>query len=184
MPLLSFVLDIDRDTVVNQLCTVVVPPLFAYIGLLCIMGDKIANQLLRRDTYGNKAIKIRMYGIVRTGIVGFLLLFIVAYFLIYRVWEMAFFFAFALLGYAWVKGYTYCVHLDYTYRHIRFCTPRKTLLIPFESVSKMCWETRRGAIAYTLVIYYNVNAKIYLSSSSFVGLTKLKSTYDTRKYKK
>ena len=184
MPLLSFVLDIDRDTVVNQLCTVVVPPLFAYIGLLCIMGDKIANQLLRRDTYGNKAIKIRMYGIVRTGIVGFLLLFIVAYFLIYRVWEMAFFFAFALLGYAWVKGYTYCVHLDYTYRYIRFRSFKKTLLIPFENVSKMCWETHRGQIASTLVIYFNHDAKICLSSSDFVGLTKLKTFYDSEKFKK
>ena len=184
MLLLSLGSSLDRDAVVNQLCSVVVPPLFAYIGLLCIIGERLANQLLCRDTYKKKKIKIRTYGLVRTCFTVFLMALALVYFLLYRTWEIAFFFAFALLGYVWIKVNTYCVHLEYTYRYIHMRTSRKTLLIPFENVTKMSWETHRGAIAYTLVIYYNSDAEIRLSSSDFIGLTKLKSIYDSGKYRK
>lgn len=184
MPVLNLVQNIDRDTVVNQLCAVIIPPLFAYVGLLCIIGEKIADQLLKRDSYANRGIKHRIYGLVWTGIISALMLLLVIYFSLYRVWDMAFIFVFALLGYAWIKVNTYCVHLDYTYRYIRFRSFKKTLLIPFESVSKMCWEIHRGQITYTLVIYYNCNAKIQLSSSDFVGLMNLKAFYDSEKFKK
>ena len=186
MPVLNLVQNIDRDTVVNQLCAVIIPPLFAYVGLFSIFGfgEKIADQLLKRDTHANKGIKPRIYGLVWTGIISALMLLLVIYFSLYRVWDMAFIFVFALLGYAWVKVNTYCVHLDYTYRYIRFRSFKKTLLIPFENVSKMCWETHRGQIASTLVIYFNHDAKICLSSSDFVGLTKLKTFYDSEKFKK
>lgn len=171
---------VDRDTVVNRLCSVVVPPLFVYIGLLCILGSRLANQLLNRDTYCENQIKVRTYGIVQTCfIVGFMAV-AIGYFSLYKTWDMAVFFAVALLGYSWIKYKTYSVHLEYTHRHIRFCSRRKTLLIPFENVTKMCWETRRGSIAYVLAIYCNSGATLRLSSSDFIGLKHLKSTYDSR----
>lgn len=183
MQLLSLVLDLDRDSVVNQLCAIIVPPLLIYIGLLCVLGEKIANQLLHRDTYRSKEIKIRMYAFFRTSVIGLLMILAIAYFSIYRIWDMVVLFAFALLGYVWIKVNTYCIHLVYTYRYLRFTTFKKTLVIPFADISKICWETRRGAIAYTLIVYYNSGSKIYLSSSDFIGLKELKSFYDSGKYK-
>lgn len=169
---------INRDAVVNQLCAVVVPILFICVGLLFIWGERLANQLLRKDTYDQKRIQIRAYGIVRTSITALLMIFAVVYFLCYGIWDMAIIFAFALLGYAWIKVSTYCVRLDYTYRHIRIRSHRTSLQIPFTDITKMCWETHRGQIAYTLVIYLRSGAKIQLSSADFIGLAKLKSIYD------
>ena len=122
---------INRDAVVNQLCAVVVPILFICVGLLFIWGERLANQLLRKDTYDQKRIQIRAYGIVRTSITALLMIFALVYFLCYGIWDMAIIFAFALLGYAWIKVSTYCVRLDYTYRHIRIRSHRTSLQIPF-----------------------------------------------------
>ena len=184
MLLLSFVPLLDRDAAVNQLCAILVPPLLAYIGLLCIIGGKLANQLLSRDTYEKKEVKIRAYGVIRTCIVGLLLVLAIVYFSIYRIWEISFFFIVALLGYGWIKVNTYCTRLIYTHRYIHLRTFRKTLLIPFDNVSQMSWQTPRGAIAYTLVIYSDCGSEIHLSSGDFIGLAKLKSFYDSRKCKK
>ena len=70
---------INRDAVVNQLCAVVVPILFICVGLLFIWGERLANQLLRKDTYDQKRIQIRAYGIVRTSITALLMIFAVVY---------------------------------------------------------------------------------------------------------
>jgi hypothetical protein len=48
---------INRDAVVNQLCAVVVPILFICVGLLFIWGERLANQLLRKDTYDQKGFR-------------------------------------------------------------------------------------------------------------------------------
>lgn len=180
----SFVPLLDRDAVVNQLCVILVPPLLAYIGFLCIIGEKLANQLLIRDIYEKKEIKIRAYGIIRTCIVGLLFVFAIVYFSIYTIWEISFFFIIALLAYGWIKVNTYCTRLTYTHRYIHLRTFKKTLLIPFENVAQMSWQTHRGAIAYTLVICSDLGSEIHLSSSDFIGLAKLKSFYDSGKYKK
>lgn len=175
---------IPRDAVVNQLCAFVVPIILVYVGALFIWSERLANQLISRDTYDQKRIQIRAYGIVRTSIAALLMTFAVVYFMCYGVWDMVFFFAFALLGYAWIKVNTYCVRLDYTYRRIQFRAHRTSLQIPFTDITKMCWETHRGQIAYTLVIYVRSGAKIQLSSADFIGLAKLKSIYDLGMYKR
>ena len=183
MYILSDVLSVDRNGVVNQLCSIVVPLLLIYIGILCFWGNKLAAELLRKDTYPHKCIKIRTYGIIQNCIVALFLLFLVGYFALSKVWELTVFFVFALLGFGWIKMNTYNVSLTYTYRYLTVRTPRNRLIIPWTDVSKITWETPRGYVAYVLTIYYGSDSRILLSSSEFVGLVQLKCFFDAKRWK-
>lgn len=173
----------ERDAVVNQLCSVIVPPIFLYIGLLSFFGGKLANWLLRKDTYSEKKIRIRIYGIIKMiGIILSLLL-IIVYFAFYRVWDMVIIFVVLLSGCVWIKFRTYSARLEYTYRYLIFCTGKKREMFPWKDVMQMSWRTSRGSVAYSLNIKFRSGLTAELSSNDFVGLTKLKSFYDEGHYK-
>ena len=174
---------VDRDAVVNQLCSVIMPPIFLYVVLMHFFGEKYANTLLRKDTYNKKRIRIRLYGIVRmTGICLFLL-FLIAYFALYKAWDMAVVFVIVLLGYVWIKLRTYSARLEYTHRHLIFCTGKKREEFSWKDVTRMSWTSPRGSIAYSLRIEFGFGLTADLSSSDFVGLTKLKAFFDEGFYK-
>lgn len=173
----------DRDAVVNRLCSVLVPLLFAYVVLLCIIGGKLANQLLKRDTYDKKHIKLRPYGIVQTCIVEGLVAFIIGYFSWNKTWDMVVIFAVIMAGYSWIKLGTYSVRLEYTNSRMKLYYHKEKLVIPFENVSQMCWETHRGSITYKLTIYCYSGEKVIIPSGDFIGLNKLKAAFDSRNQK-
>lgn len=174
---------IERDAVVNQLCSVIIPPIFLWAGLMWIFGEKYANYLLKKDTYKEKRIKVRMYGILRVIGICLLLLSLITYFAIYKAWDMVIVFAFVLSGYAYIKIRTDTARLEYTYRHIIFCTGKKRESFPWTEVTRIAWTQSRGAAAYYLTIEFRSGLTANLSSSDFVGLTKLKKFYDEGFYK-
>ena len=183
MYVLSDVISADWNGAVNRLCSVVVPLLLIYIGALCFWGGKLASELLHRDTHCHKCIKIRTYGIIQNCIIALLLLFLFGYFALNHVWELALFFLVALLGFGWIKMNTYNISLTYTHRYLSVHTRESKLMIPWTDVSKMSWETPRGAIAYVLIIYCGSSSRILLSSSEFIGLKQLKYFFDSMKWK-
>lgn len=175
--------NIERDAAVNQLCSVIMPPIFLYVGLMWIFGKKYANYLLRKDTCNEKRIKVRMYGIIRVLGICLFGLILIAYFALYRTWDMVIFLTAALLGYAWIKIRTYSAHLEYTHRYLIFRTGKKREKFPWKDVTQMSWITSRGSIAYYLRIEFRSGLTADLSSSDFVGLTKLKTIYEQGYYK-
>ena len=171
---------IERDIAVNQLCSAVVPLLFAYVGLMCVFGEKLANYLLLSDNYQRKNIKPRVYGVAQFCIIGTFMVLVIVYFSWHKIWSIVTFFGVALLAYTCVKCNVYQTKIEYTNSRMHVCWQNKTTSIPFSDISKMNWETRRGSIMFSLVIYCYSGTIIRLSSSDFVGLKKLKSTYDSR----
>ena len=88
-----------------------------------------------------------------------------------------------LSGCAWIKLSTYSARLEYTYRHLIFCTGKKQDRFPWEDVMQMSWVTQRGSVAYLLKIQFRSGLTANLSSNDFVGLTKLKTFYDEGYFK-
>lgn len=173
----------DRDAVVNQLCSVIVPPVLLYMVLMHFFGAKYANYLLNKDTYTEKRIKVRRFAVLRIVGICSALFSLIAYFSMYKAWDMVIFFAALLLGYTWIKFRTYSAHLEYTYRYLIFRTGKKREVFPWKEVAQVSWRTSRGSIAYSLQIQFHSGLKAYLSSSDFVGLTKLKAFFDEKHYK-
>lgn len=174
---------LDRDAIVSQLCAVVMPPVFLCVVLLHFFGAKLAIHLLRKDSYNERRVKVRAYGVLRMICIGIFLLFIVFYFSFYKVWDIAMLFVVVLSGYTWIKLRTFSARLDYTYRHVIFCTGKRQETFLWKDVTQMSWETPRGAIAFSLKIQFSSGLTASLSSNDFVGLTKLKTFYDKGRYK-
>lgn len=174
---------LDRDAIVGQLCSVIVPPIFLYAVIMHFFSEKLAVRLLHKDSYNKKKIKVRMYGILRvTGICLFLICLIV-YFAFYKAWDMVVFWAAVLSGYAWIKLSTYSAHLEYTYRYLVFCTGKKRESFPWKDVTQISWVSQRGTFAYVLKIQLSSGLTTNLSSGDFVGLVKMKTFYDEGRYK-
>lgn len=173
----------DRDAVINQLCSVVVPFLFLNVGLLSLFGGKIASQLLKQDSHSEKNIKPRKYGLVK--MIGMILFFIMllVYFFCYRIWDLFAFILMILLGYAWIKFRIYSSRLEYTYRYLVFSTGKKREIFPWKDVVEMSWRTPRGSIMYSLKIRFRSGQTANISSNDFVGLVKLKTFFDENFYK-
>lgn len=174
---------LDRDAIVNQLCGVIVPPIFAYVIIMQFLGEKYANRLLRNDRYKEKRIKVRLYGIIRVIGICLFCISLMIYFAIYKAWDMVAVIAIVFSVYAWMKLRTYSARLEYTYRHIVFCTGKKREVFPWEDVMDISWVGNRGQIAYSLKIQFRSGLTANFSSGDFVGLTGLKTFYDEGRYK-
>lgn len=174
---------LDRDTIVSRLCSVIVPPIFIYTILMHFFGGKLANWLLRKDSYNEKRIKVRMFGILRVTGICLLFISVIVYFAFCKSWDMVVLLLVILSGYVWIKFRTYSARLEYTYRHLVFCTGKKQERFPWEDVMQISWVTQRGAVAYLLKIQFRSGLTANLSSNDFVGLTKLKTFYDEGYFK-
>lgn len=175
----GLVLAHNDDAVINQFCSIFVPIYWGYIAILYLVGPKIQQKLIQTDDYREKKIRIRAYSFLRSAIPLLFFGFAAVYFLIHHSYSVSFIMAFVFLGYSWIRfDGTYCIQIHYTKRKMRYRTWKKSTTIPFSAVSKMAWETGRHSLGYILVIYCNDGTKIYLSSADFVGLNKLKETYE------
>ena len=174
---------LSRDAIVSQLCSVIIPPILIYTIAMHFFGVKLANWLLRKDSYNQKKIKVRLYGILWVFCIGLFFISLIVYFAIYAAWDMVVLLGMVLSGYAWIKLSTYSARLEYTYRHLIFCTGKKQDIFPWEDVMQMSWVTQRGSIAYLLKIQFRSGLTANLSSNDFVGLTKLKTFYDEGYFK-
>jgi len=174
---------VNRNIAMDQLLAILEPLLFLWVGLLWLMGSKIANRLLYTDVYNEKQIKIRPYGLAKTIVTGTFFLFLVICFGFYRVWDMVMLFAAVLLGYLWIKFRTYSAHLEYTYRHLVFRTGKKQESFSWDEVSQISWMSTKVSIAYLLEIKFSSGMIAHLSSNDFVGLTKLKAFFDEKYFK-
>ena len=164
---------------VNHFCAIAAPLLFVYIGAIHLLGPGIERYLIKNDTYSREEIKIRSYSIVRTTIPVLILAFGTLYFALHEAVAVASIMMCTLLGYGWIRiNGTYCVRVKYTDKDLIYRTWKNETTIPMEAVSKMAWEAGRHSLGYMLVIYCANGQKIYLSSADFIGLNKLKATFD------
>lgn len=175
---------LGQGDAIDQLCAIIMPPIFVYVGLIHFFGEKLANLLLRKDSYNEKKIKIRMYGILRTTGIFLFLAFLIAYCFIYKVWHLVVFFVAILIGYVWIKSRTYSAHLEYTNRYITFYTGKRQDTFSWQEVMQITWECPNKSTSYALKIQFISGLTAELLSSDFVGLTKLKTFYDEEHYKK
>ena len=173
----------DRDAVINQLCSVIVPPIFLHVGLMHFWGPKFATYLLRKDTFSEKKIKVRPYGKLRAIGFSLCLICLIVYFALYHVWDMSILFSVVLIGYSWIKFRTFFARLEYTHRYITFFTGKKQERFLWKDVTQISWQTTRGSVVYLLKIRFSSGLSAELSSNDFIGLTKLKAFYDAGRYK-
>ena len=171
------------DDAINRLCSVIMPPIFLYVGLVHFFGEKFANLLLHRDSYNKKRIKVRMYGVFRVTVICLFLIILIVYFSLYKVWYLVVFFVVTLLGYVWIKFKTYFARLEYTKRYVTFYTGKKQNRFTWNDVVEVSWEYPNKSTSYALKIRFISGLTTELSSSDFVGLTKLKTFYDEGHYK-
>jgi len=174
---------LSGNDAINQLCAVIMPPIFLYVGLVHFFGEKLANLLLRKDSYNEKRIKVRIYGIFRVTVTCLFLAFLIVYFSLYKIWYLAIFFVVTLLGYTWIKFRTYFARLKYTNRYITFYTGKKQDTFSWEDVMEVSWEIPNKSTSYALRIRFISGLTTKLLSSDFVGLNKLKAFYDEGHYK-
>lgn len=153
-------------------------PLLIYIGISTIWGDKVAGQLLSKDRYNQKKIKLRPYGIAKFICTILYALFLILFFSILKKWVLSTACTFALGGYIWIKSRVYSAKLSYTKRHLIFITGQKQEVFPWSEVSQVSWASYPREVAFTLEIRFYSGLVARLPSTDFVGLTKLKSFYD------
>ena len=151
--------------------------LFILAGLGLIFQRKIEDKLAE-DNYTEKKIKIRPFSFVKTSVLGGLLLVAVLYLGIHKSTAVFYFLTIAL-GYTWLKFATvYAIKLHYTRKYIFLRKWGKTVKIPMDNVHSMHWETAPNNFGYLLTIHYSRGKIISLSSADFIGLRKLKDTFD------
>ena len=174
----------NNDTAVNRFFMVFDLLLLIYVVVSTLWGEKMAWYLLCTDKYSGKKIKIRWYGVIRTCIIEILLLLAIIYCFLYKISSLIWLFAFVLLGYTWIKFQIYSSSVEYTNSRLRVYLRKRLLhVILFSNIEKMEWCTGRGRIMKELTIFCYTGEKITLSSAHFVGLVKLRSTYEKQKSK-
>lgn len=175
---------INNDTAVKILFMVVDLLLLLYVIISTVWGEKLAWYLLCKDKYQSKRTQIRLYGLIKTGIIETLCILAIVYCSVYKIWHMVAFFGFILLGYTWIKFQIYSSRVEYTNSYLRIYLRKRLMhVVPFSNIQKMDWLVGRGRIMRELVIFCYTGEKITLSSADFVGLVKLRATYEKQKPK-
>lgn len=171
---------IYRDTVVSRACSVIVPPFFLVVILLGLFGHRIDWWLHRSDTYKDKQIKIRTYGIITSCMVSFIWLSLTVYFAVFRIVELSIMFGMVFIVHLSIKISIFRTRLHYTNRYVHFKTGRRTMRISMKEISQMKWECSRNDSAGSLVLYFR-GMSLRLPVTMFVGLNHLKETYESKK---
>lgn len=172
---------LNSEAVANRYFSVFGPMLVILAVLLWIFGERIAQQLVKKDNYKNNCLKIRPYSIVVTTIISCFFAASAGYFLLYATWNMAIFFLFGLAGYLWIMINTYCVKVSFSEEGILYRAWSVKKSIPFSDILKITWESGHRSIDYILVIYCANGNKFRFSSRDFVGLANLKDFFETYK---
>ena len=60
----------NLNAVAGQLCSVIIPPIFLYVGLINLFSRQYVDLLFRKDTYSKNRVKVRLYAIIRRCIFG------------------------------------------------------------------------------------------------------------------
>lgn len=172
---------VSRDTVVSQLCAVIVPPILLVVIMSQFWGKPIAFKLLKLDSLSEGLIKPRAYGIIRYCIICLFCICLIIYFSLNSVWDMVVCVVLFLAGYSWITYSNFNLRLEYTEDHLIYCTGKTSQVIHFSDIASMNWEGCRGSIVYYLVIHLGTGRSIELSSGNFVGLNELLKKYTSWK---
>ena len=169
-----------HNELASRFFAVVGPLLFLYAGIFQFLGERIACQLLKKDTYCEKKIRIRPYFIFQLLIVVGLFGYGITLFAWYGGIAQTIVCLIALTGYLWMFVWEpYAVQIRYTKRTIFYRKRGKETTIRMSDVSKMEWERIARTFDYVLVIYLCNGRTIVLHSSYYVGLNKLKKSFDS-----
>ena len=148
--------------------------------MLYAFGEKLAQHRIKADRFSDNRFKIRPISIVGTVFTSCFFAFSAGYFILFKVFNLAVFFGFALLGYLWVKVNTYCVRVSYTADTFFYQAWRTKKEIPFSGIHRICWESGRHSVSYMLVLYCHNGNRYFFSSRDFVGLVRLKNVFEAQ----
>ena len=174
----------NLNTVAGQLCSVIIPPIFLYVGLINLFSRQYADLLFRKDTYSKNRVKVRLYAIIRRCIFWSIYMFAAVYFAIYGYWPITAILGIVVVAYGWRTLHVFLTRIEYTHRSVKIRHMKTTQVISYRNIKKISWEESRGVPVYVLVINCYDGTKINLSSDDYVGLVRLKEMYDSGKYRK
>ena len=177
MTIMNILTTLSKANNENRYVAIFFPALFAVAGITNLLQPKIEDRLAE-DNYTEKKIKIRPFSFINTSIFGVFLLLSLLYLGVHQS-TMFYFMLIVAIGYTWLKFATvYAVKLHYTRKYIFLRQWGKTVKIPMGKVHSMHWRAGKNGFGYLLTIHYGQGKIITLSSADFIGLRKLKDTFD------
>lgn len=169
-----------HNELANRFFMVVGPLLFLYAGIFQFLGERIARQLLKKDTYCEKKIKIRPYFVFQTLIVVGVFCYGIILFAWYSGIAQIIVCLAVFTGYLWMFVWEPCaMQIRYTKKTIFYRERGRETTVQMSDISRMAWERIARAFDYTLVIYLRNGRKLVLHSAYYVGLNELKKVYDS-----